>query len=134
MLFSTIEMTYIGNIEKDTLENDNFRKVLFTAKNSQLVLMSLLPGEDIGAEVHSLDQFIRIESGSGKAVLDGVETKIEDDWAIVVPAGSEHNIINTGEIPMKIYTIYSPPEHRDGTIHKTKTDAIADENDHYTKN
>ncbi|PIP87202.1 cupin [Candidatus Campbellbacteria bacterium CG22_combo_CG10-13_8_21_14_all_36_13] len=127
-------MTYIGNIEKDTLENDNFRKVLFTAKNSQLVLMSLLPGEDIGAEVHSLDQFIRIESGSGKAVLDGVETKIEDDWAIVVPAGSEHNIINTGEIPMKIYTIYSPPEHRDGTIHKTKTDAIADENDHYTKN
>jgi len=96
--------------------------------------MSLLPDENIGAEVHNdVDQFIRIESGSGKAVLDGVETKIKEGWAIVVPAGGEHNIINTGHTPMKIYTIYSPPEHKDGTIHKTKADALADEDIHHIK-
>ena len=112
--------TYIGNIEKETLENNNFRKVLFTAKHSQLVVMSLKVGEDIGNEVHQLDQFIRIDKGSGKTILDGKETEISDGFAIVIPAGVEHNIINTGEETMKLYTIYSPPNHKDGTIHDTK--------------
>ncbi len=124
-------MSYIGNIENDTKENTNFRKVLFTAPHSQLVVMSLKPGEDIGSEVHELDQFIRIEEGSGMAVLDEKQYEVEDDWAIVVPAGSEHNIVNTGDSDLKLYTIYSPPEHKDGTIHATKEDALADEHDHY---
>lgn len=120
-------MGYITNIEKDTLENENFRKVLYTAKNSQLVLMSLLPGEEIGEEVHELDQFLRIESGTGQAILDGETEDIEDGSAIVVPQGTKHNIINTGDEPMKLYTVYSPPNHMDGTIHKTKADAEANE-------
>ncbi|KKQ77956.1 MAG: cupin [Candidatus Zambryskibacteria bacterium RIFCSPLOWO2_01_FULL_39_39] len=120
-------MTYVKNLEKDTVENDNFRKVLNTTEKSQLVVMSLLPGEDIGEEVHDVDQFIRLEEGEGKAVLNGEEFDIEDDWAIVVPAGARHNIINTGEKEMKLYTIYTPPEHKDGTVHPTKADAIADE-------
>ncbi|MDD3170659.1 MAG: cupin domain-containing protein, partial [Candidatus Pacebacteria bacterium] len=108
-------------------ENDNFRKVLYTAKHSQLVLMNLLPGEDIGEEVHTLDQFLRVEKGIGKAVLNDVEYPIEDGSAIVVPAGVKHNIVNTStEEPMKLYTVYSPPEHRDGVIHPTKEDAVAD--------
>lgn len=119
---------YITNIEKDALENENFRKVLYTAKNSQLVLMSLLPNEDIGEEVHGLDQFIRIEAGEGKAVLDGVEHEISDGLAIVIPAGTIHNIINTSETEkLKLYTIYSPPEHQDGVVRETKADAIAQE-------
>ena len=119
---------YVVDIEKITKENKNFRKVLYTAKNSQLVVMALKPGEDIGEEVHTLDQFIRIEKGKGKAVLDGVEHKIEGDYAIVIPAGARHNIINTSkDKEMKLYTIYSPPEHRDGVVHKTKDDAIADD-------
>jgi len=118
---------YITNIEKASLENENFRKVLYTAKNSQLVLMSLVPGEEIGEEVHHLDQFFRIEAGQGKAILDGVEHAISDGSAIVVPAGTKHNIVNTGSIPMKLYTIYSPPEHRDGVVHATKADAESDE-------
>jgi len=119
---------YVVDIEKVTKENKNFRKVLYTAKNSQLVVMSLRPGEEIGKEVHELDQFIRIEKGKGKAVFDGVEHKIEDDYAIVIPAGARHNIINTSkDKEMKLYTIYSPPEHRDGVVHKTKDDAIADD-------
>ena len=122
---------YVVNIEEETLNNTNFRKVLFTAKHSQLVVMSLKPGEDIGAEVHDLDQFIRIEKGEGKAVLDEVVHKVKDDWAIVVPAGTEHNIINTSQEEMKLYTVYSPPEHKDGTVHATKEDAEADEDDHY---
>jgi len=114
---------YISNIEKLSLENENFRKVLYTAKHSQLVLMSLLPGEDIGSEVHELDQFLRIEAGKGKAVLNGVEHEVEDGSAIVVPAGVEHNVINTStDSPLKLYSVYSPPEHMDGTIHKTKAD------------
>jgi mannose-6-phosphate isomerase-like protein (cupin superfamily) len=114
---------YVINIEKATLENDNFRKVLNTAQNSQLVVMSLLPGEDIGSEVHDLDQFIRFESGQGKVILDGKEYKVEDDWAVVIPAGVEHNVINTSENEsMKLYSIYSPPEHPDGTVHPTKAD------------
>jgi mannose-6-phosphate isomerase-like protein (cupin superfamily) len=119
---------YIINIEKDTIENENFRKVLYTAKNSQLVLMSLLPGEEIGMEVHTLDQFIRIEAGQGVAILDEVEHKIEDGSAIVIPAGANHNIINTSQTePMKLYTIYSPPEHQDGVIRATKNDAMTQE-------
>ena len=114
---------YVINIEKETLENENFRKVLYTSNYSQLVVMSIEPGYDIGMEVHGLDQFIRIESGKGKAILNGQEYEIEDDWAVVIPAGVEHNIVNTGDEPLKLYTIYSPPEHKDGTIHKTKADA-----------
>tara|TARA_B100001778_G_C18281365_1_gene491072 strand:- start:53 stop:442 length:390 start_codon:yes stop_codon:yes gene_type:complete len=115
---------YVGNIEKETIENDNFRKVLFTANYSQLVVMSLKPGEDIGAEVHGLDQFIRIEQGKGKAVLDGKEYEVEDDFAMVIPAGTEHNVINTSETEvMKLYSIYTPPEHKHGTVHATKEEA-----------
>jgi mannose-6-phosphate isomerase-like protein (cupin superfamily) len=114
---------YVINIEKATLENDNFRKVLHTAENSQLVVMSLLPGEDIGSEVHGLDQFIRFESGRGKVVLDGKEYEVEDDWAVVIPAGVEHNVINTSDSEqMKLYSIYSPPEHPEGTVHPTKAE------------
>mgnify|MGYP001617936710 CR=1 FL=1 len=114
---------YVVNIEKETLGNANFRKVLYTDKNSQLVLMSLAPGEEIGEEIHQLDQFIRIEKGSGKTVLGGVEYPITDGWAIVVPQGTKHNVINTGTEPMKIYTVYSPPNHKDGTVHATKAEA-----------
>ncbi len=122
---------YVDNIEKETLENDNFRKVLFTGPNSQLVVMSLEAGEDIGMEVHEEhDQFIRIEQGQGKAVLNGEESEIEDDFAVVIPAGAEHNIVNTGDTKMKLYTIYSPPEHADGTIHATKKDAEAAGHEH----
>ena len=113
---------FVTNIEKETLENENFRKVLYTSNYSQLVVMSLQPGEDIGAEVHGLDQFIRIEQGAGKAVLNGHEYDVEDDFAIVIPAGVEHNVVNTGETPMKLYTVYSPPEHKDGTVHPAKDD------------
>jgi mannose-6-phosphate isomerase-like protein (cupin superfamily) len=123
---------YVTNIEKATLENENFRQVLYTAKFSQLVVMSLAPQEEIGEEVHKLDQFIRIEKGTGKAVLDDVEHEIADDFAIVIPAGTKHNIINTSETePMKLYTIYSPPEHRDGVVHATKADAQADTTDEF---
>ena len=122
---------FVQNIEKLSLENELFRKVLYTAKNSQLVLMSLNVGEEIGAEVHQLDQFLRIEKGEGKAILDGVSHNISDGSAILVPAGAEHNIINTGTTPMKLYTVYAPPNHRDGIIHKTKTEAEADEGEHF---
>ena len=122
---------YVANIEKETLENDNFRKVLFTAPNSQLVVMSLESGEDIGMEVHEEhDQFIRIEQGQGKAVLNGEESEIEDDSAVVIPAGAEHNIVNTGDTKMKLYTVYSPPEHADGTVHATKEEAEAAGHEH----
>jgi len=123
---------YVGNIEDATKENDNFRKVLYTAKFSQLVVMSLKSNEEIGEETHTLDQFIRIESGKGKAVLDGVESEIADNFAIVVPAGTKHNFINTSsDAPMKLYTIYSPPEHRDGVVHATKEDAMDDKTDEF---
>jgi len=122
---------YIINIEEKTEANDYFRQVLFTAKNCQLVVMSIKPGEDIGEEVHKLDQFLRVESGEGKAMLDGEGTNIKDGFAVVVPAGTKHNIINTSSlIPLKLYTLYAPPQHRDGTIHQTKADALADEEDH----
>jgi len=119
---------YIVNIEQASLENDFFRKVLYTAKNSQLVVMSLKPGEEIGEEIHELDQFIRVEAGRGKAILDGVSHEISDGFAIVVPQGAMHNIINTSaDRAMKLYTVYSPANHKDGTIHKTKAEAEANE-------
>lgn len=118
---------FITNIEKAALENKNFRQVLYTAKNSQLVLMSLNPGEDIGEEVHTLDQFFRCEAGSGKAILDGVSHEISDGFAVLVPAGTKHNIINSGVEPLRLYTIYSPPNHRDGVVHETRAQAEADE-------
>ncbi len=120
---------YVVNIEQETEQNDNFRKVLFTAPHSQLVVMSLLPGEDIGMEVHHVDQFLRIESGAGKAILDGVEHEIAPGFAIDVPAGTNHNIVNTGATAMKLYTVYSPANHVDQTVHKTKADALADKAD-----
>lgn len=116
---------YVANIEEKTLANSFFRQVLFTAKYSQLVLMALQPGEEIGTEVHEEhDQFFRFESGIGKVVIDGVESVVKDGSAVVVPAGAQHNVINTGQELMKLYTIYSPPEHKDGTIHKTKAEAM----------
>ena len=120
---------YIDNIEKLTLENENFRKVLYTGKHSQLVLMSLKPNEDIGLEVHpNVDQFFRIEKGQGKVVIDGIEHEISDGSAVIVPAGSEHNVINTSATEsLKLYTIYSPANHKDGTIHETKEIAMANE-------
>ncbi|MEK7596210.1 MAG: cupin domain-containing protein [Patescibacteria group bacterium] len=119
---------YVINIEKASLENEYFRKVLYTAKNSQLVIMSLKPNEDIGEEIHQLDQFIRCESGNGKAILDGVEHIIADGSAIVIPAGAKHNIVNISpDKPLKLYTLYSPPNHRDGVIHQTKNQAVADD-------
>ncbi|MFH2003276.1 MAG: cupin domain-containing protein [Bacteroidota bacterium] len=121
-------MAYVINIEEATRNNNNFRKVLYTAKNSQLVVMSLKPKEDIGMEVHQLDQFIRVEKGQGKSILNGQEFDISDGFAVIVPAGTEHNIINTSETEeMKIYTVYSPPNHRDGVIHATKAEAEAGE-------
>jgi len=115
---------YITNIEKATLENTDYRRVLYTAKNSQLVLMNLQPDDEIGQEIHHLDQFIRIEQGNGKVILDGVETEVRDDFAIVIPAGTEHNVINTGEVEMKLYTVYSPPEHKDGLVEHTKAEEV----------
>ncbi len=121
-------MGFVTNIEKDSLDNKNFRKVLYTTKNSQLVVMSLLPKEEIGEEIHQLDQFIRVEKGQGKTVLNDVEYELSDGFCVVVPAGTKHNIINTSETEeMKLYTVYSPPNHKDGTIHVTKAEAEASE-------
>jgi mannose-6-phosphate isomerase-like protein (cupin superfamily) len=117
---------YIRNIESLAIKNNEFRQVLYTAKNCQLVLMALKPKEDIGAEVHKLDQFFRVEEGSGEAVLDGITTAISTGFAVLVPAGTRHNIINTGNVSMKLYTLYAPPNHRDGIIHHTRADANAD--------
>jgi len=120
------------DIEADTLSNTNFRKVIFTAPHSQLVLMTLQPSEDIGMEVHAnVDQFFRFEAGEGKAILDGEEIVFKANDVVIVPAGTNHNIINTSATePLKLYTIYSPANHPDGTIHATKAEAMADENDH----
>ena len=118
---------YVTDIEKDTLKNEAFRRVLFTGPNTQLVLMTLEPGEDIGLETHEgHDQFIRIESGKGEAVLDGTRHPLHSGSAIVIPAGVEHNVTNTSPADkLKLYTLYSPPEHPDGTIHQTKREAEA---------
>jgi mannose-6-phosphate isomerase-like protein (cupin superfamily) len=125
---------WVGDIERATLENETFRTVLHTGEHVQLTVMRLGPGEDIGREAHPhLDQFLRIESGSGRVELgrtkDAVEEThdIADDWAIIVPAGVWHNVVNTGEGDLKLYSIYAPPEHLDGTIHRTKADADAAE-------
>lgn len=123
---------YSINIEEKTLQNENFREVLYTAQHSQLVVMSLLPGEEIGMEVHEIvDQFIRIEQGEGKAILNGEEILLSDGSAIVIAAGTQHNIINTSsEKKFKLYTIYSPAHHKDKTIHKTKHEALQDTKDY----
>jgi mannose-6-phosphate isomerase-like protein (cupin superfamily) len=117
---------FVQNIEGIAVQNNNFRQVLYTAKNSQLVVMSLKPGEEIGMEVHKLDQFFRVEEGTGEAILDGVQTAIKAGFAIFVPAGENHNIINNGSAPLKLYTLYSPPNHRDGVVHHTRADAEKD--------
>ena len=120
---------YHANIEQITLDNDNFRQVLYTAKNSQLVAMSLKPNEDIGEEIHEdNDQFFRFEKGEGKAVVDGNEYQLADGDVIIVPAGSKHNIINTSSSDsLKLYTLYCPPHHEDGVIHTTKEQAASDD-------
>ena len=123
---------YVDNIEQATIANEDFRRVLYTGAHLQLVLMTLPPGCDIGEEVHEdRDQFFRIEEGEGVIRIDGVDNKVEDDFAVIVPAGARHNVI-AGDRPLKLYTIYGPPEHRDGVVHKTKDDAERDhDNDHW---
>jgi mannose-6-phosphate isomerase-like protein (cupin superfamily) len=121
---------FIKDIEAIAVKNENFRHVLYTAKNCQLVVMALKPAEEIGMEVHTLDQFFRVEEGKGEAVLDGVTTPISAGFAVLVPAGANHNIINTGSTPLKLYTLYSPPNHRDGVLHRTRSDAEKDD-EHY---
>ena len=119
-----------ANIEELTVNNNNFRQVLYTAKHCQLVLMSLPVGGEIGAEVHEEnDQFFRFEAGQGKAVIDDNEYAVSDGSAIIVPAGAEHNVINTGEEPLKLYTIYSPAHHKDGIVRATREEAEANEED-----
>ncbi len=118
---------YKDNIEKLTQENENFRKVLYTGERSQLVLMSLLPGEDIGEEIHEdNDQFFRFESGTGKVLINETEYEVGDGDAVIVPRGAKHNVINTGENRLKLYTIYSPAHHQDGVMRTTKAEAEAD--------
>ena len=117
---------FVQDIEGLATRNGKFRQVLYTAKNCQLVLMALNPGEEIGAEVHTLDQFFRVEQGNGQAILDGVTTAIRAGFAVLVPAGARHNIVNTGAEPLKLYTLYAPPNHRDGVVHQTRADAEAD--------
>ncbi len=120
---------FVHNIEHESLENDDFRRVLYTAANQQLVVMSIAPSSDIGEEVHEdVDQFIRCEAGEGMAILNGEEHSIRDGFVVVVPAGVSHNIINTSATEsLKLYTLYSPPEHKDGTVHHTRADALAAE-------
>ena len=124
---------YVINIEEKTVDNNFFREVLFTAQRVQLVVMSLRPGEEIGLETHDDgDQFIRVEAGKGIAILDGEEHDLEDGSAVVIPAGVQHNIINSSpQQPLKLYTIYSPPEHPDGTVNKDKAEALAYQKEHH---
>lgn len=117
---------YCGDIERATLQNDDFRRVLYTGHNLQLVLMTLLPGDEIGEEVHAdRDQFFRIEEGKGAIEIDGHENLVEDDFAVIVPAGARHNVRNIGTGPLRLYTIYAPPEHKDGVVQSTKAAADA---------
>jgi mannose-6-phosphate isomerase-like protein (cupin superfamily) len=111
----------VQNIGGMAVANENFRHVHYTAKNCQLVVMALKPKEEIGAEVHQLDQFLRVEDGAGEAVLDGIRTPISAGFAVPVPAGTKHNIINTGSVPLKLYTLYAPPNHHDGVVHLTSS-------------
>jgi mannose-6-phosphate isomerase-like protein (cupin superfamily) len=117
---------YVTNIEDDTLENSDYRRVLFTGSNIQLVLMTLQPGDEIGLEQHEgHDQFIRIEAGTGVAEIDGKKHALRDGVALVIPSGAKHNVINTSKSePLRLYTLYSPPEHADGTVHRTKADDL----------
>jgi mannose-6-phosphate isomerase-like protein (cupin superfamily) len=125
-----IKSGYVQNIEGLAVKNDDFRRVLYTAENCQLVLMALKLKEEIGAEVHKLDQFFRVEEGTGEAVLNGVRRPIHAGFAVLVPAGVKHNIINTGNVPLKLYTLYAPPNHRDGVVNHTPADAEVD-NEHF---
>lgn len=120
---------YIGNIEDLAISNTNFRTVLYTSKSQQLVLMAIAPGGDIGVEVHTeSDQFFRFESGQGSVIIDGVAHEVAGGSAVIVPAGAKHNVINTNQSEvLKLYTIYSPPHHQDGVVHKTKAEALSDE-------
>jgi mannose-6-phosphate isomerase-like protein (cupin superfamily) len=125
---------WLGNIEQQTLDNDTFRTVVFTGEHTQLTVMSIAAGEDIGGEVHDgHDQFIRIESGSARVELGGSESapasvqEVSDDWAVIIPSGTWHNVVNVGGGPLKLYSLYSPPEHPDGTVHRTKAEAEAAE-------
>jgi mannose-6-phosphate isomerase-like protein (cupin superfamily) len=120
---------YVVDIEKETKKNTDFRRVLYTGKHSQLVLMSITPGEEIGEETHEdVDQFFRFEEGEGKVIIDGVEHRVKDGNGVIVPAGARHNVINTSKLAnLKLYTIYSPPEHQDGVVRHTKKEAMASE-------
>ena len=118
---------FVQDIEAVAEKNVEFRRVLYTARHCQLVVMALKPTEEIGAEVHELDQFFRVEAGTGEAVLDGVRTAIHPGFAVLVPAGTKHNIVNTGDAPLKLYTLYAPPNHRDGVVHRTRAAAEADD-------
>lgn len=119
---------YVDDIERLTQENTDFRRVLYTARSTQLVLMAIPAGGEIGEEVHDKeDQFFRVESGEGEVLIDGVAHKVGDGTAVIVPKGARHNIRNTGAEPLKLYTLYSPPHHKDGTVHRTKEEADADE-------
>ena len=128
---------WVGDIEDATLANDTFRTVLFTGQNLQLTVMRLGPGEEIGVEMHDhLDQFIRIEQGMARVTMGPSEDEVaethevEDDWAVIIPGGTWHNVINTGEGDLRLYSLYTPPEHPDGTVHRTKAEADAAEHDH----
>jgi mannose-6-phosphate isomerase-like protein (cupin superfamily) len=117
---------FVQDIEQIAVENNEFRRVLYTARHCQLVVMALRPGEEIGMEVHDVDQFFRVEEGAGEAVIDGVRSALQSGSAVVVPAGARHNIVNTGPKALKLYTLYAPPHHKDGTVHHTRADAEAD--------
>ena len=120
---------FVDVIEKETEKNTDFRRVLYTGKHSQLVLMSIKPGEEIGEETHEdVDQFFRFEEGEGKVIIDDVEHRVKDGYGVIVPAGAKHNVVNTSKrANLKLYTIYSPPEHQDGVVRHTKKEAIASE-------
>ena len=124
---------YVDNIEKATIANEDFRRVLYTGEHLQLVLMTLPPGCEIGEEVHEdRDQFFRIEEGKGEIRIDGIASRVEDDFAVIVPAGARHNVVNVGNAPLRLYTLYGPPEHKDKVVHRTKADAERDhDNDHW---
>ena len=121
-----VKTGFVQDIEGLAIKNDDFRQVLYTSKHFQLVVMALKPKEEIGTEVHEIDQFFRVEEGAGEAVLNGVRTRIRAGHAVLVPAGMSHNIINTGTVPLKLYTIYAPPNHRDGVVHHTRDEAEGD--------
>jgi len=117
---------YVKDLHSILLKNEDYRRVLYTAKHFQLVVMTLTPKEEIGVQVHGLDQFFRVEEGTGEALLDGVRTPIRPGFAVVVPAGTIHNIINSGAVPLRLFTLYAPPGHRDGVVHHTRIEADTD--------